>query len=508
MNERKLTTAQIAMLMVILSIVSKGIGFARELVLANYYGAGMVTDAYVMASQIPGTLLASLMTACGTAYMPLFSEKYEKEGPESANLFTSRTINFLFIVNVIAVILGSILAGPLVDFFAPGFDMETRTLTIYYLRIAFWLLLGNVFVSVLEPFLQYKGRFLIQVILGFFYSGSIVVAVIISAYTNHYLLIWGVVFGYSIRGFFLFIESQKQGFHYSADFHLNTAVKEALVLALPVFIGGSVSQINTFIDRILASNFESGSVSALNYGTIIVGVICSLSTTVIITIIYPKLNNAFALKQYERIGSLTEGAINLFAIICIPFTLGAMVYAKPVIQVVYERGAFSESATALTATTFFFYSIGIMFISLNGLLTKVYYSMHDTKTTVYCSVSAVIINIILNFVLSRIIGVGGLAFATSIAQAVNAMALYFSFKRKYPEITLLRSKRKLIQIGLFAIIAVSASYAFYYVIESSVWMPRMVLLGFAVIIAAIIYFILLLIAKFEELNLIKDLIRH
>lgn len=508
MGKRKLTTAQIAFLMIILSLLSKAFGFIRELVLANYYGAGVVTDAYVMASQIPGTLVASLMTACGTAFMPIFSQKFESEGGDSANLFTSRTLNFLFIVNIAAIILGICFAAPIVDFFAPGFNIETRTLTIYYLRIAFWLLIGNVFVSILEPYLQYKSKFLIQLLLGLFYSSSIIVAVVISAYTNHYVLIWGVVLGYIIRGLLLLLAAKRNGFNYTADFNLSSAAMEALVLALPVFIGGSVNQINTFIDRILASGFESGSVSALNYGNLIVGVICSLTTTVIITIVYPKLNNAFAIKQYERIENLTEGAINLFALICIPFTLGAMVYANPVIQVIYERGAFSEAATGLTAVTFFYYSMGIMFISLNSLLAKVFYSMHDTKTTVYCSVAGVIVNIVLNFVLSGMMGLGGLALATSIAHSVNAFALYYSFKHKYPEITLLKSKRKLLKIALFSIIAVAASYAFYYFIGNAVWMPRMVLLGTAVLIAGIVYFVFLYIAKFEELNLIKDLIKR
>lgn len=480
----------------------------RELILANYFGAGLITDAYVMASQIPGTLVASLMTACGTAYLPIFSAKYEKEGEGSANLFTSRTINFLFLTNLIVIALGMLFAGPIVDFFAPGFNVETKELSVYYLRIAFWLLIGIVFISVMEPFLQYKGRFLVQLTYMITHNIAVIVAIIIAAYTNHYVLIWGVVIGYTVRGILLCFESRRNGFRYSADFHINAAVKDALVLALPVFIGGSVNQINTFIDRMLASGFESGSVSALNYGNLIVGVIVSLSTTVIITIIYPKLNNAFATNQFERISNLTERAINLLALICIPFSLGSMVYARPIIQVIYERGAFSSLATNLTATTFFYYAIGILFLSLNNLLTKVYYSVHDTKTAVYCSVVAVVINIGLNIVLSRVIGIGGLALATSLAQIVNALLLYYSFKHKYPEITLLQSKRKLILISIFSIVSVSVSYLLFIVIGDSIWMPRMVLLGIAVLIAAIVYLILLYMVRFEELDLIKDLVKR
>lgn len=508
MGKRNLTTAQIAMIMAGLTVFSKLLSFVRELVLANYYGAGIVTDAYVMASQIPGTLLAAVMTACGTAYMPIFSEKFEKEGEGSADLFTSRILNFLFILNGAVIILGALFARPLVSFFAPGYSGEVADLTVYYLRIAFLLLLGNVVISIFRPYLQYRGHLLASIVIGLLQSASIIIFIVISAYTSHYLLIWGVVIGYASYGLLMWLFGSRSGFSYTADFRFSGAVKETFLLALPVFIGGGVSQINTFVDKMLASGFGEGSVSALNYGHLIQTFILTLSASIMVTILYPKLNKAFATDDHEKIGYVTESAINLMALICIPFTLGSMVYAAQVIQAVYERGAFSGTATELTTIAFFWYSACLFFMAINELLTKVFYSMHDTKTAVYCSVIAVITNIVLNVVLSRFMGIGGLALATSIAQFVNSSALYLTFKHKYPHIRLLKGKRKLILVCVFSMIAVGLSYVLYSALSMHAGLPQIIDLGAAVLAAGIIYLVLLYIAKFDELNLIKDLVKR
>lgn len=508
MRKRSLTTAQMAVLMAVLTMLSKSVGFLRELILANYYGAGMITDAYIMASQIPGALLASVMTAFGTAYMPLLSEKMEKEGQDSADVFTSRMVNFLFLINGTVIILGIIFAKPLVNIFARGFDEATSELTVVYLRIAFLLLIGNVLISIFIPYLQYRGKMLVTVLFDFTFSLSIIAFIIISVYAGHFWLIWGIVVGYAIRGIAMALNAKKVGFLYSLDFKFKGAVKEVFLLALPIFIGGSISQINTFIDRMLASTLPSGSVSALSYGNLISGFLISITVTVIVTIMYPKLNMAFATDNYERIGVLTESVVNLFAVFCIPFSLGAMAYANPVIQVIYERGAFANTATDITAKAFFFYSAGMMFCALNQLLTKVFFSMHDTKSSVQCSVIAVVTNIVLNLILIRIMGIGGLALATSIAQAVNAVALYYMFKHKYPQITLLREKKKIIQICVFSLIAVGISYIVYSYIGSIMWLPRMILLGIAILVACFIYLLLLYLAKFEEISILKDLVRR
>ena len=289
---------------------------------------------------------------------------------------------------------------------------------------------------------------------------------------------------------------------------MGDAVKEAMLLALPVFLGGSVAQINTFVDRMLASGLPEGSVSVLTYGNEIINSIVMLTVTILVTIIYPKLNQAFAQGDRLQVGTLTERGITVLALLAVPISMGAMLYAQPVIRIVYEHGAFTAEDTRRTAAAFFCYAIGLTFLAVNQLITKVFYSLHDTKTAVYCSVASVVCNIVLNLILVRSMAHAGLALATSIAQTINALLLYYTFKRKYPDIKLLSSKRKLVRIVLFSTISVAISYLCFVLLSDKINSPQVVSLAGAVASAGIVYLILLKAAKFEELSILKDLVKR
>ena len=174
----------------------------------------------------------------------------------------------------------------------------------------------------------------------------------------------------------------------------------------------------------------------------------------------------------------------------------------------YERGAFTAEDTAVTASAFFCYAIGLTFLAVNQLITKVFYSLHDTKTAVYCSVIAVVCNIVLNLILVRSMAHAGLALATSIAQIINALLLYFAFKGKYPDITLLHSKKKLAAIAGISAVAVGISYLCFRLLSDTIKCSQVVSLGGAVLTAGIIYLALLKTAKFEELSILKDLVKR
>lgn len=506
-KNHKLTTAQLALILAIMAVGSKLLGFVRELLLANYYGASYITDAYTMSMSIPNNLLAGIVGAAATAYMPVYSKKVEAEGEKAGNIFTSQIINLLLCVVGVVMVLGWIFSEPLVHLFAPGFSGATFDLTAFYLKVAFVMVFFSVTTNLLGSYLEYKSIFIAPNFLAYAQNICIIIAIIVSAKTNTpKLLIFGITTGYLVASIGKIIIAKKHGFEYSANFKFNQPVKEILLLAIPVFIGSGASEINALVDRVLASNLKEGSVSALQYGNLFSILISSLTISIFVTIIYPRLTQAFSLNDFDRISDVSERGINLIALLMVPCTLGALVYASPVIQVVYERGAFTEAATDLTAAAFFYYSIGMAFTATRSFLDKIFFSVHDTVTPVKCSVIAVCFNIVLNLTLVKVMGHAGLALATSISQIISTLVEYFLFGKKFKEITLLKSKRKLLTICLFSAVSVGLSYAFYYFVGNAIWMPRMVLLGAAVLIAVIIYLLLLYIFKFEELVLFKDLV--
>lgn len=497
------------MFMAILTLISKGFGFIRETVMANFFGAGYITDAYIMAQSIPTILLGGIFLAVSTAYMPLFSQVSEQKGNKEANAFTSQIINLLLILSVVASIIGFFFSDEITYLLASGFDNKRAELTSFYVKITFLYTFFSAAAGILDAYLQYKGRFLSPIIAGYVLNIMAIAIIVFSAYTTHYYLAFGILLGQAGRCITVFIMAKKRGFHYSLSFKFNDTVKKIVILAIPVFISSYLQQINTFVDKTLASGLQVGSVSALYYSMLLITLITGITSSIFSTIIYPKLSQANSLGDNKRVSVIANGGVNLVLIVTIPFSLGILAYGEQVVQIIYERGAFDTTATALTSSAFFFYGIGLTFIALNDLLVRIYYAMHDMRAPMIFAAIAIVVNIILSLILVRYIQHNGLALATSISFAVNTILLVCGIKKKHSRIELLQSPIKLIKIALAALLSVSFSLAVYHTIIlafSYIIYIRIVQVGLAILFAGIVYLILLWIFKIEEFNYIKKLI--
>ena len=502
-----LTTAQTAVFMAILTFAGKLLGMIREVVQANYYGTGMVSDAYVMAQKIPDAVMAAVISAAALSYMPMLSSKLEKEGLREGNRFTSQLINLLMLVSGGVAILGSVFAPRIVGLLAWGYEGETAELTVFYMRWVFISIIFNAVVVIMEAYLQYRNVFLPQPILGYVQNISIISFMVLSSFIGYRLLIFGRVIGWALRALALLLLGFSRGYRHSLSFSVSGAVKEAAILAVPIFIGGSVNQINTMIDSSLASGLSAGSVSALYYGNLLVGFISAMTATVLLTMLYPRMNQAFVTEDYDRIGALAERSINLIVMISVPLTMGVMAYSSSITKIIYERGFFGEASTDMTKSALFYYAIGISFIAVSQIITKLFYSMHNTKTAVKCSAIAVLTNIVLNLILIRFMGHSGLALATGVAQIINAALLYYAFRHRYPGIKLLRSWKKIIMISVLSTVSIGISYGVY-VLLRGVALPELICFAAAAALAAAIYLTSAKIAGFEELDLLSDLIKR
>lgn len=510
-NRMMRTAAQTAVLMAILTLISKVFGFVREMVMANFFGTSYITDAYVMAIAIPGIIFGGIFGAVATAYMPLYSKITERYGDGQGSKFTSEVLNLLLVISIFSSVVGIIFSDQIVSIFASGFTGETAELTSFFVKITFSYVMFTSTTAVLESYLQYKGTFLIQIILGYIQNIIVIVAMIMSAFTSHYYLAIGWFLAYVSKAIILMIITKRKGFTYTKNLQLNDAIKQIIMIAFPVFLASGIQQINTFVDKTLASGLVEGSVAALNYGMILVGLFTGLTISILSTILYPKLNQANALQEYDRFSDIISTGLILIFIVAVPCSLGAMMYSHQIVQVVFERGVFDPVATTMTSSAFFYYSIGLLFMSLNDLMIRAYYAMHDMKTPMIFAGIGVIINIVLNLILVRYMTHNGLALATSISYIVNTVLLFIGMRRKYPDIQILKSKGNLIKITLSACVSIGISYMIYTLIittfSNNIFM-KVVQLGIVALIAAIIYIVLLLIMKVDEIKMIKNIVKR
>lgn len=504
----KQNIAQTAVLMMILTLISKLLGFVRELVLANFYGASYIVDAYVLAQSIPGMIFGGVFAAIGTAYLPTFSKITETKGENEGNQFTSRLITLGTIAACVAFIFGFLLSDWLVSIIAPKFNEETAYLSAFYLKIIFSYMIFNCASQILTSYMQYNNSYLHPIIGGYFQNIAVIAFIIISAYSSYYYIAFGLFFGYLLMMVYIYAFARMKGYKYSFDIKFGKQIKDVLLLSLPVFVGTSISNINSFVDKTLASSLQEGSIASLNYGYLLITLIVGLTTSIISTIIYPKITKAKNLNDWSFYNTAVDKGIYLIVIIGLPSSLGLIAFSDQIVQVVYERGAFDEAATSLTGSALLFYGFGLLFIGISTFLTYVFYSMSDMKAPVICSAISVGVNIAVSISLVGVLAHRGLALGTSIASIVNTACQYILLKKKYGDIKILSSKMKLLKVCIASVISVGLAVLSYRGLVAVIWMPRMVYLGLAVLAAVVVYFVLLVHFKIDEVDLLKSLVKH
>ena len=496
------------------TLLAKCLGFGRELALASVYGASGVSDAFLVAMNIPAVIFQAIGTSLGTAFIPLYCEVNSNKGEKASNLYTNNILNIVVMICVVLSIFGAIFTEQVVKLFAMGFEGETLRLAIYYTRV---LILGLAFLGIsyiLMAFLQVKEKFVIAGLMPIPYNILIITSIFLSASVNPNILPWGTLFGLSLQFVFLYPFARQKGFRYI--FHVDFKdeyVKRMLWLIMPVLIGVAVNQINTIVDRTIASTLVEGSISALNYATKLNQFVMGMFIVSISSVVYPMLSKLSTENNKEKFNDTIAKSVNTVTLLVIPISAGAIVLAKPIVRLLFQRGEFDERATYMTAIALTFYSIGMIGYGLRDILGKVFYSIQDTRTPMINGVIAMVLNITLNilFVKFTNMQIAGLAFATSISALVTITLLFINLKLKIGQFggnKILSVMIKSIVSALIMALVAKFVYNLVFNMLGSGFIQEAVTLVAAVGAGALTYGIAIIILRVEEVNLILNKVKE
>ena len=201
-------------------------------------------------------------------------------------------------------------------------------------------------------------------------------------------------------------------------------------------VSAGVTQLNTLVDKAMASMLQAGAISGLNYGHKLMNVFSGLLSSAIATAMYPQMIELISLNKKEELGKLIVKIINIFCVMMVPITFACILFRTEFVSAAFQRGAFDANSTLLTANVFALYSIGLFFIACNTVISNIFYGYGDTKTAMYISVMYLVINILLNIVFIYLWGINGLALATSLS-AIITFFVRLEMIKKY-----VRLKRK------------------------------------------------------------------
>ncbi|GAA0090524.1 murein biosynthesis integral membrane protein MurJ [Paraclostridium bifermentans] len=494
------------------TLIAKILGFGRELALASAYGASGTSDAFLVAMNIPAVIFSAIGTSLGTAFIPLYCDLEAKQGKKASLRFSNNVLNIVVLLCLITSLVGVVFTEPIVKLFAVGFKGETLTQAIYFTRV---LILGMAFLGmsyIMMAFLQVKENFVIPGLMSVPYNMLIIISIFLSVTINPNLLPWGTLIGLSLQFVFQYPFARKKGFKYRPYINLKDEyLKRMLWLIGPVLIGVAVTQVNSIVDRTIASTLVEGSISALNYATKLNQFVMGMFIVSISSVIYPMLSKLSTENNKKKFKESIVTAINVVTLIIIPISVGAIILAEPIVKLLFQRGEFDARATQMTAIALIFYSIGMLGFGLRDILGKIFYSLQDTKTPMINGIIAMVLNIVLNlaFVKYTNMGLGGLAFATSISSLVTIALLSVSLRRKIGAFGGKKIISVLIKSIIAALLMALVTKFTYNVIDaflSAGFIQDAIKLAISVGLGAIVYAVSIIVLRVDEVKLIFKMI--
>lgn len=420
-----------AAILMILTGITTIVAFARELILAYFYGASYITDAYLISLIIPQTLVAFLGAAIGSIYIPMYRNIEYKISIRRADEFTSNILNFLFLICTLIVLLVYTFTPYFIKIFAIGFTGQTFELAIKFTRISIIAIYFSIILNLIGNYLQVKNKFGAFGIISLPLNIIIIISILLSVKYNLYILSIGSVVGAILQLLLILPSIKKAGFQYS--FNLNKKdiyIKKFISLSIPVILGVSVYQINTIVGQAIASQVVEGGISALSYASRVNALVFGLFAVPVATVMYPMISKMSAENKIKELKEIVSKAFISVMLLVLPATLGSMVLAEPIVRLLFGRGVFDNQDIHMTASALFFYSLGMIGVSLREILYRTYYSFQDTRTPLINAVIAMVLNIILSIILSKQMGIAGIALANSVTSILCAILLFVNLRKK------------------------------------------------------------------------------
>ncbi len=437
MNENTLVT-KAAGIVGTFTLVSRLLGLARDILIANFFGAGMSADAFFVAFRIPN-LLRRLFAegSFSVAFIPVFTEYLETKSRQEA-FFLARVVLTVLILLLTAITLLGVIFSPLIiRIIAPGFGGmgEKYALTVLLTRIMFpYIFLVSVlalFMSILNSLKHFAAPAIAPVFLNL---GMIAALIFLAPLmkTPTVGLAIGVITGGVLQVALQVPYLLKKGLSLGLTWKpAHPGLKRIGMLVLPVIFGSAIYQVNQLVGTLLASLLREGSVSFLYYADRLVQFPLGVFAIAISTAVLPSLSREAAAGDITGLKGTLSHALRLTMFITIPAMVGLIVLREPIVRLLFQRGAFGQTTTLMTARALLYYSVGLWAFAGLRVFVSAFYSLQDTKTPVKVAVVAMLTNILLSIILMGTpLEHGGLALALSLASTFQLIMLIVLLRRR------------------------------------------------------------------------------
>ena len=489
-------------LLIIFSFLLKGIGFLNRIVIAYKFGTTITTDIFYISSGFIDSISSILLASLTVGIINIYIE--HKDNKEKTNKFLNKVLVIVEIFMFLFMCCSIFFADSIARILAPGYSQVLYDELSNSLQIlsASYVLLG--ITNVLYAGLQAEEIFIpgkitgsiasiISIICVLFFSNLMGYKSLILAY-NFTAIVNAIFILFSARKIFRFrFEKLKNYF--------DNDIKSLIKISAPLMIGLAAHELNLVIDKSVATSLEEGAVSALSYSSVLYLFVENIVINSIVTVIFPDLSKIRLEGKGKLLAEKAKNYIFYSEMILIPIVMVVYLQSVNIVEMIYLRGGFNENSTMLTSAALNGYIFGLLFLALRDIVTRVYYAYGHTKEPMIINLLSIIINISLDIILSRYIGIKGITLATTISLSFCSIVMLCRIKKVNSWLGFSISKRKL--FGTIIIILVIIEICKQINIGMKFFS---ILLDLAIIMIG--EFIVLAVIFPEKFKLIKRLICH
>jgi putative peptidoglycan lipid II flippase len=433
-NDQRLSYRQIASLIIVITMISKVLGFIREVLMTKYFGSSGETDAFFFALSMTNFFAVYLVSAINTTFIPVLADA-DADDTVDMKRVSSNILNVVALVSVVLMIVGIILIRPLTHVIAGGIaaqSQENFELTVTLSRIAMLNILFPGILGILTGYLRFNRSFLAPAMIGF--PLNLIFYVYLIAFSQRLGVVgltWISVLATASQVLILLPSLKRR--HFSMLPVLNFRepyLAKMAKLSVPILFSTIIAEAGTVIDKGIASWLPTGSITYLQYGGMISGLVISIFISSIATIDFPAMSKAYTSDNPEQAHRIMIRTFRIIIILVIPVAIFLFFFSKEVLQILFQRGKFTHEHTLVTAGVLSMYCIGLPASAFRAILNNAFHASMDTKSPAILSLVSLVVYFGLALTLIGYLGASGIALASSLSVIVVTFMLAIKIQKR------------------------------------------------------------------------------
>jgi len=467
MENKAQPIAKMATLVTAVIIVSRLLGFARETLIANIFGVGLMTDIYIIATRIVVTAGLVVSVYMAKTFVPSYIHYREMHGDKKALHIANNALGVALIINTCLMLI-LMFMSPLI-LATMGLDEQHADLARVPVMIMLFKLPLLTFVEFFTAYLTARKSFVGANFIGIPLSiVFMAVCFIIGAQ--------GGATGLSIASvasimaqlivIFIWVSRTEYQFNFSAHFNLPEMRRDMQIFA-PALLSSVLLNINVWVDTTIAVRLGEGSVTAIGFADRLLGLMGGLVIVPLSGMAYSYMSGYAAKNAINKMLQILWQSSRVMLFLILPMVAISIIFSAEIVEIVFQRGRFTPEAGDLTSLAFMWYLPALPSFAIHTLVIRFYYGIHDTKTPLYCGIVAVSVGVLLSLGLSGYMGVGGLGLASSISTGLSTILLLILLRRKIGSLGFRKTAVDFIKMGFCIIPCLLTAFAIQHLLSDA-----------------------------------------